>query len=277
MLQLGRFNNLTINRLSPHGLYVGDGKTELLLPNKYVPESYELGDYIDVFVFKDSEDRLTATTLEPYAQVGEFAFLEAKDLNSSGAFLDWGLEKDLFVPFKEQNDRMAKGRAYIVYLYVDSVTERIVATSKINKFTENHLTIDVKEGDTVDIMIYKYTDLGVKVIANNKYWGMLFLNEIFKNLRIGEKMTAIVKKIREDGKLDLTLQQNGMAIVSEIQTLILEKLEENDGFLPYNDNSSPEDIYRYFNVSKKVFKKTIGTLFKEKKITLADSGIHLVR
>lgn len=277
MLQLGRFNNLTINRLSPHGLYVGDGTTELLLPNKYVPESYELGDYIDVFVFKDSEDRLTATTLEPYAQVGEFAFLEAKDLNSSGAFLDWGLEKDLFVPFKEQNDRMAKGRAYIVYLYVDSVTERIVATSKINKFTENHLTIDVKEGDTVDIMIYKYTDLGVKVIANNKYWGMLFLNEIFKNLRIGEKMTAIVKKIREDGKLDLTLQQNGMAIVSEIQTLILEKLEENDGFLPYNDNSSPEDIYRYFNVSKKVFKKTIGTLFKEKKITLADSGIHLVR
>lgn len=277
MLQLGRFNNLTINRLSPHGLYVGDGTTELLLPNKYVPESYELGDYIDVFVFKDSEDRLTATTLEPYAQVGEFAFLEAKDLNSSGAFLDWGLEKDLFVPFKEQNDRMAKGRAYIVYLYIDSVTERIVATSKINKFTENHLTIDVKEGDTVDIMIYKYTDLGVKVIANNKYWGMLFLNEIFKNLRIGEKMTAIVKKIREDGKLDLTLQQNGMAIVSEIQTLILEKLEENDGFLPYNDNSSPEDIYRYFNVSKKVFKKTIGTLFKEKKITLADSGIHLVR
>ena len=277
MLQLGRFNNLTINRLSPHGLYVGDGTTELLLPNKYVPESYELGDYIDVFVFKDSEDRLTATTLEPYAQIGEFAFLEAKDLNSSGAFLDWGLEKDLFVPFKEQNDRMAKGRAYIVYLYVDSVTERIVATSKINKFTENHLTIDVKEGDTVDIMIYKYTDLGVKVIANNKYWGMLFLNEIFKNLRIGEKMTAIVKKIREDGKLDLTLQQNGMAIVSEIQTLILEKLEENDGFLPYNDNSSPEDIYRYFNVSKKVFKKTIGTLFKEKKITLADSGIHLVR
>jgi len=187
MLQLGKFNNLTINRLSPHGLYVGDGSTELLLPNKFIPEQYELGDYINVFVFKDSEDRFTATTETPYAQVGEFAFLETRDLNSSGAFLDWGLEKDLFVPFKEQNDRMVKGKAYIVRLYVDSVTERIVATSKINKFTENHLEIDVNEGDTVAIMVYKYTDLGVKVIVNNKYWGQLYQNEIFKNLRIGEK------------------------------------------------------------------------------------------
>ena len=276
MLQLGKFNNLTINRLSPHGLYVGDGSTELLLPNKFIPEQYELGDYINVFVFKDSEDRFTATTETPYAQVGEFAFLETRDLNSSGAFLDWGLEKDLFVPFKEQNDRMVKGKAYIVRLYVDSVTERIVATSKINKFTENHLEIDVNEGDTVDIMVYKYTDLGVKVIVNNKYWGQLYQNEIFKNLRIGEKMTAIVKKVREDGKLDLTLQQNGMNIVNEIQTVIMEKLAENEGFLPYNDDSSPEDIYRYFNVSKKVFKKTIGTLFKDKKIIIADSGIRLV-
>jgi predicted RNA-binding protein (virulence factor B family) len=276
MLQLGKFNNLTINRLSPHGLYVGDGSTELLLPNKFIPEQYELGDYINVFVFKDSEDRFTATTETPYAQVGEFAFLETRDLNSSGAFLDWGLEKDLFVPFKEQNDRMVKGKAYIVRLYVDSVTERIVATSKINKFTENHLEIEVNEGDTVAIMVYKYTDLGVKVIVNNKYWGQLYQNEIFKNLRIGEKMTAIVKKVREDGKLDLTLQQNGMNIVNEIQTVIMEKLAENDGFLPYNDDSSPEDIYRYFNVSKKVFKKTIGTLFKDKKIIIADSGIRLV-
>jgi len=276
MLQLGKFNNLTINRLSPHGLYVGDGSTELLLPNKFIPEQYELGDYINVFVFKDSEDRFTATTETPYAQVGEFAFLETRDLNSSGAFLDWGLEKDLFVPFKEQNDRMVKGKAYIVRLYVDSVTERIVATSKINKFTENHLEIDVNEGDTVAIMVYKYTDLGVKVIVNNKYWGQLYQNEIFKNLRIGEKMTAIVKKVREDGKLDLTLQQNGMNIVNEIQTVIMEKLAENDGFLPYNDDSSPEDIYRYFNVSKKVFKKTIGTLFKDKKIIIADSGIRMV-
>ncbi|MEY3416058.1 MAG: hypothetical protein RL060_169 [Bacteroidota bacterium] len=275
MIQIGRFNNLTINRLSPHGLYVGNGTTELLLPNKYTPSDYELGDHIEVFVFKDSEDRLTATTLAPYAQVGEFAFLEVRDLNSSGAFLDWGLEKDLFVPFKEQNDRMVKGKAYIVRLYLDNVTERIVATSKINKFTENHLAIDVNEGDTVEIMIYKYTDLGVKVIVNHKYWGQLYQNEIFKNLRIGEKMTAQVKKVREDGKLDLSLQQNGMAIVSEIQALIMDKLTENDGFLPYNDDSSPEDIYRYFNVSKKVFKKTIGTLFKEKKIIIADSGIRL--
>jgi predicted RNA-binding protein (virulence factor B family) len=276
MIQLGKFNNLTINRLSPHGLYVGDGTTEVLLPNKYVPDHYDFGDYIDVFIFKDSEDRLTATTITPYAQVGQFAFLEVRDLNSSGAFLDWGLEKDLFVPFKEQNDRMVKGRAYIVYLYIDSVTERIVATSKINKFTENHLDIDVNEGDSVEIIIYKYTDLGVKVIANNKYWGMLYQNEIFKNLRIGERMNAFVKKIREDGKLDLSLQTNGMAIVSEIQTVILEKLVENDGFLPYNDDSSPEDIYRYFNVSKKVFKKTIGTLFKDKKIIIAESGIRLI-
>ena len=275
MIQIGRFNNLTINRLSPHGLYVGNGTTELLLPNKYTPSDYELGDHIEVFIFKDSEDRLTATTLAPYAQVGEFAFLEVRDLNSSGAFLDWGLEKDLFVPFKEQNDRMVKGKAYIVRLYLDNVTERIVATSKINKFTENHLAIDVNEGDTVEIMIYKYTDLGVKVIVNHKYWGQLYQNEIFKNLRIGEKMTAQVKKVREDGKLDLSLQQNGMAIVSEIQALIMDKLTENDGFLPYNDDSSPEDIYRYFNVSKKVFKKTIGTLFKEKKIIIADSGIRL--
>ena len=276
MIQLGKFNNLTINRLSPHGLYVGDGTTEVLLPNKYVPDHYDFGDYIDVFIFKDSEDRLTATTITPYAQVGQFAFLEVRDLNSSGAFLDWGLEKDLFVPFKEQNDRMVKGRAYIVYLYIDSVTERIVATSKINKFTENHLDIDVNEGDSVEIIIYKYTDLGVKVIANNKYWGMLYQNEIFKNLRIGERMNAFVKKIREDGKLDLSLQTNGMAIVSEIQTVILEKLVENDGFLPYNDDSSPEDIYKYFNVSKKVFKKTIGTLFKDKKIIIAESGIRLI-
>ena len=275
MIQIGRFNNLTINRLSPHGLYVGNGTIEILLPNKYIPSDYELGDHIEVFVFKDSEDRLTATTLAPYAQVGEFAFLAVRDLNSSGAFLDWGLEKDLFVPFKEQNDRMVKGKAYIVRLYLDNVTERIVATSKINKFTENHLDIDVNEGDTVEIMIYKYTDLGVKVIVNHKYWGQLYQNEIFKNLRIGEKMTAQVKKVREDGKLDLSLQQNGMAIVSEIQTLIMDKLTENDGFLPYNDDSSPEDIYRYFNVSKKVFKKTIGTLFKEKKIIIADSGIRL--
>jgi predicted RNA-binding protein (virulence factor B family) len=275
MIQIGQFNNLTINRLSPHGLYVGNGTIEILLPNKYIPSDYELGDHIEVFVFKDSEDRLTATTLAPYAQVGEFAFLEVRDLNSSGAFLDWGLEKDLFVPFKEQNDRMVKGKAYIVRLYLDNVTERIVATSKLNKFTENHLAIDVNEGDTVEIMIYKYTDLGVKVIVNHKYWGQLYQNEIFKNLRIGEKMTAQVKKVREDGKLDLSLQQTGMAIVSEIQTLIMDKLSENDGFLPYNDDSSPEDIYQYFNVSKKVFKKTIGTLFREKKIIIADSGIRL--
>lgn len=275
MIQLGKFNNLTINRLSPHGLYVGDGTTELLLPNKYIPENYEFGDLVNVFVFKDSEDRLTATSITPFAQVGEFAFLEVRDMNSSGAFLDWGLEKDLFVPFKEQNDRMAKGRAYIVRLYIDNVTDRIVATSKINKFTENHLEIDVNEGDTVEIMIYKYTDLGVKVLANNKYWGMLYQNEIFRNLRIGEKTTAFVKKIREDGKLDLSLQQSGMAVVSDFQVQLLEKLQENDGFLPYNDDSSPVDIYRYFNVSKKVFKKTIGTLFREKKITIAESGIRL--
>ncbi len=274
MLKLGQFNELRANKETAFGLYLESEVGEILLPKKYIPQGTKIGDIINVFIYKDSEDRYIATTLIPKAQVEEFAYLEVRDINKYGAFLDWGLEKDLFVPYNEQKTTMIKGEKYIVRVCVDKVTSRIIASQKINKFIETE-NISLTEGEEVDLMIYEFNDLGIKVIINDKYFGLLYKNEVYRNLETGEKIKGYIKKVREDNKLDVTIKGKGYEEREESRNVILKKLEENKGFLPLTDKSEAERIKTMLQMSKKTFKKAIGGLYKDKIITLSDEGIHL--
>jgi predicted RNA-binding protein (virulence factor B family) len=276
MLQLGRYQSLKILRLTPPGLFLGDADgEEVLLPNKYVPSQYQIGDMLEVFIYLDSEERLIATTIKPLITLHEFALLKVKDVNSSGAFLDWGLEKDLFVPFKEQFDQMKPGRLYLVYLYEDKSTQRLVASQKIRNFLDNEvLTVD--EGEEVDLIIAEESDLGVNVIVNGKHLGLIYDDDIFRALSTGDRLTGYVKKIRDDHKLDISLRKEGYAHIEPGAQKILDVLGRHNGFLPLHDGSDPEDIKRQLGMSKKTFKKALGLLYKQKRITLQEDGIKLL-
>ncbi len=271
--QLGKINTLQIKRSVDFGLYVGtpDTDEEILMPRKYTVRDMQIGDLVDVFVYNDSEDRLVATTEQPKAMVGEFALLRAKNISKVGAFMDWGLTKDLLVPFREQKVRMIEGRWYIVYIYVDDNTQRIVASAKLDKFLDNTIP-QFKNFEEVDILITQRTDLGYKVIINNLFWGMIYHNQIFEDVNIGEKHKGYIKSVRNDGKIDVTLGKNEKSRVQEVADSILSFLSKNRGIMHITDSSSPDEIRVVFQCSKKDFKKALGLLFKQKLVDLSDSS-----
>lgn len=275
MIEIGRYNTLKAIRRTPQGFYLGNEEEEVLLPNKYIPRYLEPEQELEVFVYLDSEERIVTTTLKPKIHLYEFAVLEVKDVNKSGAFLDWGLEKDLMVPFSEQKKNMKVGEKYLVFLYLDADSNRLAASSKIDKFLETE-KITVKEGDQVDLLIGDSTDIGVNVIINNIHRGLIYHNEIFRNLTPGEKTIGFIKEVRSDNKIDVSLQKQGYQNVDPSAISIINKLETAGGFLPFNDNSTPESIMETFQMSKKTFKKSIGLLYKQKQIIIEESGIRLV-
>ena len=273
-LSLGRFNRLRVVRRAEQGLYLSGGPEDILLPNRYVPEGVEVGDEIDVFVYLDNEERLIATTETPKAQVGDFAWLEVAWVNNFGAFLDWGLMKDLFVPFREQKMKMQKGKSYLVHLHIDPETYRIMASAKV----ERYLSTDYPPyhgGDEVELLIWQKTDMGFKAIVDNKYAGLLFDAEIFRELHSGDRLLGYVKQVRPDGKIDLSLQKKGQKAVHDFSDILLEHLKANGGFTPLGDKSPAEEIYALFGVSKKVFKKAVGDLYKQRLITIEPEGLRL--
>jgi predicted RNA-binding protein (virulence factor B family) len=276
MLQLGEFNQLTIIRITDHGWFLEDEEqNEVLLPNRFVTEDMAAGDKIEVFLFKDSEDRITATTEKPLISLNEFALLKVKDVNKYGAFLDWGMDKDLMVPFSEQHTKMNVGEEHIVRLVHDEKTDRLFASARLNRYLEfDYLT--VKPLQEVDIIITEETDIGFKAIIEDAHLGLIYKSDVFQALKKGDRMKAWIKLIREDGKIDLSLQKFGYSNIEPSAEKILAILKENEGFLPLHDKSTPQEIVDTLNMSKKTFKKSIGSLYKEKLIVLKDNGIQLV-
>lgn len=275
MAEIGKYNKLKVIKKVDFGLYLdGAEHGEILLPLRYVPDGAEADDYIDVFIYLDSEDRIIATTARPFAQVDEFAFLKVISVNSIGAFLDWGLMKDLLVPFREQQKTMEVGKYYLVHVYLDKDSKRIAASAKLDKFLDN-VPPTYSEGEEVDLIIAHQTDIGYNAIVNNTHWGILYKNEVFQQLSKGLRIKGYIKKIREDDKIDLTLQKPGYERIEGVSAMLLEKLKENKGFLNLTDKTHPEYIYLKLGISKKAFKMAVGSLYKAKIITLADDGIHL--
>lgn len=276
-MKIGQFNTLTINRDTQVGLFLTDGKEDVLLPNKYVPKVFEIGEEITVFVYLDHEERPVATTLVPYIFLNEFALLRVNYVNQVGAFMDWGMEKDILVPFKEQARPMEKGKRYLVYLYMDEKTNRLVASSKSNQFLNNE-EITVEKGEEVDLIISHITEIGINVIINQKHKGLVYKDEVYDDaIRTGDKMKGYIKLIRPDGKIDVSLHIQGFESIEPNSEIILNELRASRGFLRLNDNSNPEDIKTVLKMSKKTFKKAIGLLYKEKLIEIKDDGIHLVK
>lgn len=282
MIQIGKYNTLTILRETKIGLYLGnpnedpDGVHDILLPNKYVSEHFKVGNEISVFVYLDHEQRPVATTLDPYIYLNEFALLRVNYVNNVGAFLDWGMEKDILVPFKEQARPMEKGKRYLVYLYLDEKTNRLVASSKTNQFLNNE-NLTVEKGEEVDLIVSHITEVGINVIINEKHKGLLYKDEVYDDsIRTGDRMTGYIKTIRPDHKIDVSLQQLGYANIEPNAQKILDELKASRGFLRLNDNSHPEDIKTVLKMSKKTFKKAIGSLYKDQLISIKDDGIYLI-
>jgi uncharacterized protein len=274
MIKLGDYNLMEVSRFTNSGAYLRLGDEEALLPRKFVDPSLKEGDKIEVFVFTDSEDRLTATTQKPKAKAGEFAFLKVVDISKYGAFLDWGLDKDLMVPFSEQKEKMEEDQKYIVRVAIDHRSKRLIGSSKVRDFFRTDVS-GLKVGQKVNLFVYGTTDLGIKVIIDELYDGLLYKNEVFEPLDIGERTVGHIKKIREDGKLDVTLYKAGMEGVKDAETVILNQLKLSGGYLPYNDSTSPEVIRDELMMSKKTFKKAIGSLYKDRIIVFQDNGFVL--
>jgi uncharacterized protein len=275
LIQVGTYNELPVQRKVEIGVYLDDGKDGILLPKRFVPRGTNVGDVLKVFVYHDSEDRLIATTQQPKAVVGDIALLRVVGVSQHGAFLDWGLMKDLFVPKSKQRSGMRVGADYIVKLYIDEQTGRIAATEKIDSFLGND-NLTVSENDVVDLLIYRRTDIGYAVIINNLHIGLLHFSDIFQNIQVGNRLQGYIKTIREENKIDVALGKPGYQRVENETQKVLRLLEENNGYLPYNDKSAPEDIYEFFGMSKKVFKMTTGSLYKQRLIEFTKTGIKLV-
>ncbi len=276
-MKIGQFNTLTIDRDTKVGLFLTDGKEDVLLPNKYVPKVFEIGEEITVFVYLDHEERPVATTLVPYIFLNEFALLRVNYINQIGAFLDWGMEKDILVPFKEQARPMEKGKRYLVYLYMDEKTNRLVASSKSNQFLNNE-NITVEKGEEVDLIISHITEVGINVIINQKHKGLVYKDEVYDDaIRTGDIMKGYIKLVRPDGKIDVSLHKQGFENIEPNSEIIMNELRASRGFLRLNDNSNPEDIKTVLKMSKKTFKKAIGLLYKEKLIEIKEDGIYLVK
>ncbi|MEY8869883.1 S1 RNA-binding domain-containing protein [Meridianimaribacter flavus] len=275
MINIGEYNTLEILRETDPGLFLGDDEgNEVLLPNRYVPESFEIEDKIEVFVYLDNEERLVAVTDKPYIKKGDFAVLRCNQVTKFGAFLDWGMVKELFCPFKEQAFKMRTGGWYLVYCYLDEETERLVASSKTNRFLDNK-ELTVSQFEEVDIIVSHPSEIGMNVIVNKKHSGLIFNEDIFKDISIGDQLKGYVKKIRHNNKLDIVLEQIGYRSIEPNAELILKELEDNSGYLNLNDKSDPDTIKDQLQMSKKSFKKAIGTLYKQKRIEIKEDGIYL--
>jgi len=275
MADIGKYNTLSVVAITEKGAYLAGGELgEILLPNRFVPENCKAEDKITVFIYVDSAERIIATTDRPLGQVDEFVSLKVIQLNKMGAFLDWGLPKDLLVPFNQQHTAMEEGKYYLVRIFLDTTTDRIAASSKLDKYIDIW-PADYQQWDKVKLMIGGKTDLGFKAIINDKHWGLLYDNEIFQPLRVGKIVDGFIKNIREDGRIDLSLSRSGEGKVNDFADKLLAHIAENDGFSPLHDKSSPELIQRILGVSKKTFKATVGNLLKKDKITIEKSGLRL--
>ena len=276
ILELGKYNKLKIVKTVDFGLYLdgGDGQ-EILLPIRYIPQEAAIGDIIEVFVYKDNDDRPIATTARPYGVIGEFQYMKVKDVSPAGAFLDWGIMKDLFVPFREQKTEMKAGHYYLVYIYLDFITKRIAASSRIDKYLDNTPPIYERHQE-VDLIIANETELGFKAIINNSHWGLLYKNEVFRSLKEGEKCKGYIKEVREDEKIDISLYPFGYEKVDGIAQQIMTALKNNYGFLPVSDKSNAGEIYSLFACSKKSFKKAIGALYKQRLLSIENEGIRII-
>ena len=276
MVEIGKYNTLKIIKDLDFGVYLdgGDG-VEILLPARYVPKNVKPGDEVEVFIYHDNEGRLIATTAKPLAQVGEFQFMEVKSVNNTGAFLEWGLMKDLLVPFKEQKMPMREGKWYLVYVHVDHVTGRIVASARVDKYLDNVIP-DYSFNQEVDLLVAEETEIGYKVIINNTHWGLVYHSEVFQRLEKGEHVKGYIKEVREDEKIDVSLTPLGYQKVEGISKIILDSLKAQGGYIAVHDKSEPELIYSLFRCSKKAFKQAIGALYKQKIINLETEGIRLI-
>ena len=275
-INVGQFNLMRVDRMVDFGFYMDNGAEGILLPKRFVPAGLQIDDTISVFVYHDSDNRLIATTQEPFAVVGDIAALKVVALTNQGAFLDWGLMKDLFVPVSQQLSSMRLGGKYLVKLYVDKQTGRVAATEKIDNQISNDI-LTVKEGEKVKLQVYRESDIGYVVIVNQVHQGLVYKNEVFTHLHIGQMIEeGFVKKIREDNKLDIGIGKQGVEKLDDDQVKLIQLLKLHKGFLPYHDKSSPEDIYAFFGISKKAFKMNVGILYKAKKITIEDGGIRLI-
>ncbi|HPH37382.1 MAG TPA: S1-like domain-containing RNA-binding protein [Sediminibacterium sp.] len=274
-VKVGQYNRLRVNRKVEFGFYLEDGAEGILLPKRFAPNQLNIDDEIEVFVYHDSDNRLIATTQKPKAVVGEIAKMKVVSVTKQGAFLDWGLMKDLFVPASKQVAGMRLGGEYLVMLYIDEMTGRVAATEKVENLMSND-ALTVKEMEAVDLLVYRTSELGYVMIINNKHIGILHGNEVFQQLEIGDKVKGFIKKIRPDNKIDLILGKPGYTKVEDETAKVLRLLAENNGYLPYNDKSDPTDIYAFFGMSKKAFKMTTGNLYKQKKIQFTQTGIQLI-
>ncbi len=276
MIRIGDYNTLEIIREAEQGVYLSDADgNEVLLPNRYVPETFKIWEKIEVFVYLDNEERLVAVTDEPYVLRNDFALLRCNQVTDHGAFLDWGMVKELFCPFREQAFPMKAGGWYLIYCYLDDVTNRLVASSKTNSFLDNK-QLTVQQFDEVDLIVSHPSDLGMNVIVNNEHLGLIFTEDIFRDVSVGDRLKGFVKKVRDDNKLDIVLGEIGYRKIEPNADLVMEYLgDTNNGFLALNDKSKPEDIKNILQMSKKTFKKAIGTLYKQKLITIKDDGIYL--
>lgn len=273
-IELGKYNTLKVVKTVDFGMYLDGGEEgEILLPSRYVPEDCKVGDELKVFLYLDNEERLVATTLEPLVQVGQFACLEVAWVNQYGAFLNWGLMKDLFVPFREQKMKMQVGKKYIIHAHLDDESYRIVASAKVDRYLSKEKA-PYQPGQEVNILIWQKTDLGFKAIIENAYGGLLYDSEIFQPLRTGMTLKAYVKQVREDGKIDLMLQKPGPAKVDDFSATLLAYIREQGGYTSLNDKSPADEIYATFGVSKKTFKKAVGDLYKKQLVTLEENGIR---
>ena len=276
MIKLGEYNTLTILRETEPGLYLGDDEENVvLLPHRYKPEEYEIGQELKVFIYLDNEERPISTTLDPFIQLNTFGYLHCSAVTEYGAFMDWGLEKQLFVPFKEQARPMKQGSWYIVYLYVDEKTNRLVASSKTNAFLQNE-NLTVEPYQEVEVLVTHITEKGANVIVNGVHKGLIYVEDIFEDIRSGDRIKAFIKNIREDNKIDVVLQRIGYRSIEPNANYIREELEAAGGFLPLHDKSAPDDIKNQLGMSKKSFKKAIGTLYKDKQIVIKEDGIELI-
>lgn len=276
MVEIGKYNTLKIVKDLDFGVYLdGSDGLEILLPARYVPKNVKPGDEVEVFIYHDNEGRLIATTAKPLATVGEFKFMEVKSVNNTGAFLEWGLMKDLLVPFKEQKMPMREGKWYLVYVHQDHITKRIVASARIDKYLDNVIP-DYTFNQEVDLLVADETEIGYKVIINNLHWGLLYRNEVFRRLEKGEELKGYIKEVREDEKIDVSLTPMGYQKVDGIAGTVLESLKAQGGFIAVHDKSEPDVIYSLFRCSKKAFKQAIGALYKQHLIALENDGIRLV-
>lgn len=277
MIQVGRINTLKVLREVEFGVYMDDGKEGILLPKRYVPAGAKVGDMIDVLIYHDSDDRLIATTQKPLGLLDDIIFAKAVTVTPQGAFLDWGLMKDIFVPLSQQKQKMIPNGYYLVKIVLDEQTGRLAATEKIDSFLSNE-TLTVSQNDPVKLTVYRRTDIGYVVIINNIHTGVLHFSDIFRNISTGDQFEGFVKRVYEDSnQIDVAAGKKGYQRVEDSSSMILRLLEENDGFLPYHDKSDPDDIYDFFGMSKKTFKMTIGNLYKAKKIEMKKDGISLLR